>query len=127
LREKIGATESLGYDTESAEGVVTAIVRDGREVDRLEAGQSGAVVLNQTPFYGESGGQVGDTGTMSGEGVRFRVDDTHKRAGDVVVHSGTWEKGTLRVGAPLALEVEHRRRTLIRANHSATHLLHEAL
>ena len=127
LREKVGATEFLGYDTESAEGVVAAIVRDGREVERLEAGASGAIILNQTPFYGESGGQVGDIGTMSGEGVRFRVADTQKRAGDLIVHSGTVEAGVLRVAAALALEVDHARRNLIRANHSATHLLHEAL
>ncbi len=127
LREKVGATEFLGYDTESAEGVVAAIVRDGREVESLKAGESGAIILNQTPFYGESGGQVGDTGSMSGEGVRLRVADTQKRAGDLLVHSGTVEEGVLRNGAPLGLEVDHRRRSLIRANHSATHLLHEAL
>lgn len=127
LREKIGATEFLGYDTESAEGVVAAIVRDGQEVESLKAGEGGAIILNQTPFYGESGGQVGDTGLMSGEGVRLRVADTQKRAGDLIVHSGTLEQGVLSVGAPLALEVDHGRRSLIRANHSATHLLHEAL
>ena len=127
LREKVGATEFLGYDTESAEGVVAAIVRDGREVESLKAGESGAIILNQTPFYGESGGQVGDTGSMSGEGVRLRVADTQKRAGDLLVHSGTVGEGVLRNGAPLGLEVDHRRRSLIRANHSATHLLHEAL
>jgi alanyl-tRNA synthetase len=127
LREKVGATEFLGYDIESAEGVVAAIVRDGREVESLEAGESGAVVLNQTPFYGESGGQVGDTGVMRGEGVRLRVADTQKRAGDLFVHSGTVEDGVLRKGAALALEVDHQRRSLIRANHSATHLVHEAL
>jgi alanyl-tRNA synthetase len=127
LREKVGASEFLGYDTERAEGVVTAIVRDGREVERLGAGESGAIILNQTPFYGESGGQVGDTGVMRGEGVRVRVADTQKRAGDLLVHAATVEEGVLRVGAPLALEVDHTRRSLIRANHSATHLLHEAL
>ena len=127
LREKVGATEFLGYDTETAEGVVQAIVRDGREVESLKAGESGAVVLNQTPFYGESGGQVGDTGVLRGEGVRVRVTDTQKRAGDLFVHSATVEEGVLRKGAALALEVDHARRSLIRANHSATHLLHEAL
>jgi alanyl-tRNA synthetase len=85
------------------------------------------VVLNQTPFYGESGGQVGDTGIMTGEGVRFRVTDTQKRAGDVFVHSGVVEEGTLKPGLPLTLDVDHARRSAIRANHSATHLLHEAL
>jgi alanyl-tRNA synthetase len=127
LREKAGASEFLGYETETAEGVVAALVRDGKEVDALRAGESGAVVLNQTPFYAESGGQVGDTGVMRGDGVRFSVADTQKKAGDVFVHSGTVERGTLKVGAALTLEVDHSRRSGIRRNHSATHLLHEAL
>ena len=127
LREKAGATEFLGYETERAEGVVAALVKDGKEVPALKAGESGAVVLNQTPFYAESGGQVGDTGVMLGDGVRFKVTDTQKKAGDVFVHSGSVEEGTLKVGAPLALEVDHARRSAIRQNHSATHLLHEAL
>ena len=80
LREKLGATEFLGYETESAEGVVAALVRDGKEVAALKKGESGAVVLNQTPFYGESGGQVGDTGVLTGDGVRFKVTDTQKAA-----------------------------------------------
>ncbi|MGD0025125.1 MAG: alanine--tRNA ligase [Xanthobacteraceae bacterium] len=127
LREKLGTTEFLGYETESAEGVVAALVRDGKEVSALKEGESGAVVLNQTPFYGESGGQVGDTGSMTGDGVRFRVTDTQKHVGDVFVHLGTVEEGTLTAGAALALEVDHGRRGAIRKNHSATHLLHEAL
>jgi alanyl-tRNA synthetase len=127
LREKAGPTEFLGYETESAEGVVAALVRDGKEVAELKKGVSGAVVLNQTPFYGESGGQVGDTGVMTGEGVRFKVIDTQKHAGDVFVHTGTVEEGTLKPGVALALEVDHKRRGAIRKNHSATHLLHEAL
>ncbi len=127
LREKLGPTEFLGYETERAEGVVAALVKDGKEVAELKQGESGAVILNQTPFYGESGGQVGDTGTMRADGVRFRVTDTQKRAGDLFVHSGTLEGGTLKVGAALALEVDHARRSAIRQNHSATHLLHEAL
>jgi alanyl-tRNA synthetase len=127
LREKLGATEFLGYETETAEGVVGALVKDGHEVESLKAGESGAIVLNQTPFYGESGGQVGDLGVMTGEGVRFRVTDTQKKAGDLFVHLGTVEQGTLKAGAALQLEVDHARRSAIRANHSATHLLHEAL
>jgi alanyl-tRNA synthetase len=127
LREKLGGTEFLGYETERAEGVVAALVRDGAEVAALQAGESGAVVLNQTPFYGESGGQVGDTGVMKADGVRFRVTDTQKHAGDVFVHIGTVEEGALQVGAALALDVDHTRRGAIRQNHSATHLLHEAL
>jgi len=127
LREKVGATEFLGYDTETAEGVVAALVKDGQEVSTLKKGESGAVVLNQTPFYGESGGQVGDTGTMSADGVCFHVASTQKKLGDLFVHSGTVEEGALKVGMPLALTVDHGRRSAIRQNHSATHLLHEAL
>jgi alanyl-tRNA synthetase len=127
LREKLGATEFLGYDTESAEGVVTALVKDGKDADSLKSGETGSIVLNQTPFYAESGGQVGDTGLLTGEGVKFRVSDTQKKAGDLFVHVGTVEQGTLKVGTPLQLEVDHGRRSSIRAHHSATHLLHEAL
>jgi alanyl-tRNA synthetase len=127
LREKVGATEFLGYETERAEGVVAALVRDGKEVDALKKGESGAIVLNQTPFYGESGGQVGDIGVMRGDGVLVKITDTQKHAGDVFVNSATVEEGTLKVGAALALEVDHTRRSAIRKNHSATHLLHEAL
>jgi alanyl-tRNA synthetase len=127
LREKLGAAEFLGYDTEIAEGVVTALVKDGKEIDSAKAGDSVAIVMNQTPFYAESGGQVGDTGILSGDGVRVRVTDTQKKAGDLYVHLGTVEQGTLKLDLPLQLEVDHARRTSIRANHSATHLLHEAL
>jgi alanyl-tRNA synthetase len=127
IKDRVGATEFLGYDTETAEGVVAALVRDGVEVATLEAGDSGFVILNQTPFYGESGGQMGDTGTMTGEGVALVVRDTLKRAGDVLAHTVTVESGSLKIGQALSLTVEHGRRGAIRANHSATHLLHEAL
>jgi len=127
LREKVGATEFLGYETETAEGVVAALVKDGKEVPALSKGETGAVILNQTPFYAESGGQIGDTGMLSADGVRFRVTDTQKKAGDLFVHSGMVEQGSLKLGAALLLKVDHARRTAIRRNHSATHLLHEAL
>jgi alanyl-tRNA synthetase len=127
LRDKVGATDFLGYETEAAQGVVAALIRDGKEVTALAKGGAGAVVLNQTPFYGESGGQVGDIGIMTADGVRFRVTDTQKKAGDLIVHSGVVEAGSLKSGLALALEVDHGRRSAIRANHSATHLLHEAL
>ena len=107
--------------------MVGALVKDGAAVDQLKTGESGAIVLNQTPFYAESGGQVGDTGMMTGDGVRFRVTDTQKKAGDLFVHLGTVEQGTLKAGAALQLDVDHGRRASIRAHHSATHLLHEAL
>jgi len=127
LREHVGGTDFLGYETDSAAGAVAALVRDGKAVTTLKQGESGAIILNQTPFYAESGGQVGDTGAMTGEGVRFAVTDTQRRAGDLYVHLGKVEQGTLKVGTPLSLEVDHERRDAIRKNHSATHLLHEAL
>jgi alanyl-tRNA synthetase len=127
LREKVGATEFLGYETESAEGVVAALVRDGKEVPELKHGESGAVIMNQTPFYGESGGQVGDSGELRREGVRLAVTDTQKKAGDLVAHLVKVEQGAVKVGDPLLLVVDHARRAAIRQNHSATHLLHEAL
>ncbi|MGB6286521.1 MAG: alanine--tRNA ligase [Xanthobacteraceae bacterium] len=127
LREKLGPTEFLGYETESAEGVVSAVLRDGKEVGALKKGESGVVILNQTPFYGESGGQVGDTGVMTADGIRFKVIDTQKYAGDLYAHIGSVEEGTVKPGAALALEVDYDRRSDIRRNHSATHLLHEAL
>jgi len=127
LREKFGGTDFLGYETETAAGVVVALLHDGKEAGALRKGESGAVLLNQTPFYAESGGQVGDNGVMIAEGVRFKVTDTQKHAGDLFVHFGTVEEGTLKVGAALDLEVDRARRGAIRKNHSATHLLHEAL
>jgi alanyl-tRNA synthetase len=127
LREKHGATEFLGYDTENAQGVVSALVRAGVEVATLNKGETGAVMLNQTPFYAESGGQVGDTGLMTADGARFRVTETQKKAGDVFAHIGVVEEGSLKPGLALTLDVDHTRRSAIRASHSATHLLHEAL
>ncbi len=96
LREKIGATEFLGYETESAEGVVAALVKDGKEVSELKKGEIGAVVMNQTPFYGESGGQVGDTGMMRRDGLKLTVSDTQKKAGDLFAHLVKVEQGTVK-------------------------------
>jgi alanyl-tRNA synthetase len=127
LREKLGATEFLGYDTEKAEGVVTAIVRDGASIDRASTGETVSIVVNQTPFYGESGGQMGDTGTISGEGFAFEVTDTQKKANGVFVHVGKVTAGSIAPGAPVELKVDHARRKRLRSNHSATHLIHEAL
>jgi len=126
-----GATDFLGYDTETAEGQVLALVVDGKAVDSLKAGQSGWIVLNQTPFYGEAGGQVGDTGwlrRLEDEDDSATVSDTQKMAGGkVYAHHVTVDRGTFAKGDALQLEVDHGRRSAIRANHSATHLLHEAL
>jgi alanyl-tRNA synthetase len=128
IRERVGASEFLGYDTESAEGEIRALVSGGKEVKSLKAGEEGQIVLNQTPFYGESGGQVGDTGVIrTAGGAVFQVTDVQKKLGDVFVHVGRLEKGTLKTGDGVELLVDHARRTAIRANHSATHLLHEAL
>ncbi|MBC8036191.1 MAG: alanine--tRNA ligase, partial [Rhizobiales bacterium] len=128
IRERAGATEFLGYSTERAEGIVRALVADGKEVSTLTKGQQGAIVLNQTPFYGESGGQTGDHGIIkTAEGAIFRVTDTQKRVGDLIVHLGHVEEGTVKLAAAAELIVDHARRSGNRQHHSATHLLHEAL
>jgi alanyl-tRNA synthetase len=130
LKERVGATEFLGYEAEKSEGVVTALLKNGVESFSLKKGERGAVVLNQTPFYGESGGQVGDTGELKGPGLLFRVEATHKKLGDLIVHEGVLEEAGedgLVEGATLVLDVDHARRRATRANHSATHILHEAL
>ncbi|MDA7429796.1 alanine--tRNA ligase [Primorskyibacter aestuariivivens] len=127
LADTHGATDFLGYDTEVAEGQVLALVKDGAAVDALQPGEEGWMIVNQTPFYAESGGQVGDSGTYlkpEGNGV---IADTQKMAGGLFAHKVTPEKTALAKGDPLELRVDHARRTNIRANHSATHLLHEAL
>ena len=130
LREKYGATEFLGYDTETSEAIVQTIVRGGSEVTELAVGESGEIVLNQTPFYAESGGQVGDTGLLrrasDGE-IVAEVTATHKHAGDLFVHTVQVTTYGLKSGESVRLDVDHTRRSAIRANHSATHLLHEAL
>ena len=127
LREKHGATDFLGYATEKAEGVVAALVREGLEVAEAGEGDDVALVANQTPFYGESGGQVGDTGTIRGEGFEISIIDTQKKADGLFVHLGRIVKGKVAAGAVVEMEVDHARRARIRANHSATHLVHEAL
>ena len=126
LADKLGPTEFLGYETETAEGEIKALLVDGAEVDAIAAGQDGIVVVNQTPFYGESGGQVGDSGVIKGEGIAADVLDTGKHHG-VFAHKVKVTQGTLKRGQAVELLVDHGRRSSIRANHSATHLLHEAL
>ncbi|QXT38603.1 alanine--tRNA ligase [Gymnodinialimonas ceratoperidinii] len=124
IAEKHGVTEFLGYDTEVAEGQVLALVQDGATVDAATG--SVTVVVNQTPFYAEAGGQVGDTGVIRTESGVVTVTDTRKVA-DVFLHIGEVSEGEIKVGQGAELTVDHERRTTIRANHSATHLLHEAL
>ncbi len=115
-----------GYERLSANGRVAALLRDGQPVDSLAAGEEGEVVLDRTPFYAESGGQVGDTGELSAEGVRFTVIDTQKR-GAAHAHRGRLAAGAIRIGDELLAEVEGERRRATALNHSATHLLHAAL
>ena len=128
LREKVGATEFLGYETDIAEARVVAIVVEGKPVGRIEAGAKASLILNQTPFYGESGGQMGDTGAIfTAEKAEFAVADTLKKAGDLHVHIGTLVRGKLAVGDAVEMRIDGKRRRALRANHSVTHLLHEAL
>ena len=127
LKEKLGATEFLGYETEQAEGVVQAIAKDGTSVDSAQAGESVQVVVSQTPFYGESGGQMGDTGVMSTDNAKVAVSDTQKRGEGLFVHVAKVAEGKLKVGDAVILTVDHARRSRLRSNHSATHLLHEAM
>jgi alanyl-tRNA synthetase len=127
VRERTGATEFLGYTAETAEGAITAIVVDGAESDSASAGTDVTFVANQTPFYAESGGQQGDRGTVAFDGGVVDVTDTQKKLGDLHVHIGRVREGTLSVGMTANFTVEGPRRSALRAHHSATHLLHEAL
>jgi len=128
VRDDVGATEFLGYDTESAEGKIVALVADGKRVESASAGQEVAFVANQTPFYGESGGQVGDKGrAATADGAKLTVTDVQKKVSNLWVHLARVEEGTVSVGEDVVLEVDHERRSAIRGNHSVTHLLHRAL
>jgi alanyl-tRNA synthetase len=128
LRNTHGATEFVGYQSDTADGEVVAIVQDGTCVEEAGAGTAVSFIVNQTPFYAESGGQIGDTGHVSDhDGLAIDIDDTQKRLGDLHVLKGTVQAGTLRVGGLVTQTIDRARRDAIRANHSATHLLHEAL
>jgi alanyl-tRNA synthetase len=128
LDDKLGATEFLGYETDVAEGRVVALVVDGKPVERIEAGTKAQLLVNQTPFYGESGGQMGDSGVIfTSTGAEFQVADTLKKAGELHVHVGTLTHGKLAVGDAVELRIDGERRRRLRANHSVTHLLHQAL
>ncbi|HMO67935.1 MAG TPA: alanine--tRNA ligase [Novosphingobium sp.] len=128
IAERVGATEFTGYTASTAEAQVVALVKDGKEVASAAAGESVAVIVNQTPFYGESGGQSGDAGTITGaNGLRIDVADTAKPLGRLHAHNGTIAAGSLSVGDTVRLDIDTARRDAIRANHSATHLLHAAL
>lgn len=128
IAEQHGGTEFTGYTAEEGEGVVVALVKDGGEIPDAKAGDDIIILTNQTPFYGESGGQMGDAGMVSGaDGFHATVSDTSKPLGRLHAHHAHIEKGSIAVGDTIHLEVEGSRRTQLRANHSATHLLHKAL
>jgi len=127
LREKIGATEFLGYEHDKSEGIVLSLIKKGKEVKEINEGDEAELVANQTPFYGESGGQIGDTGYISNSKSNFQVIDTQKKLGDLYVHRGKVVSGKIKIKDAIVLSIESERRTNIRACHSATHLMHEAL
>ena len=127
IKDRLGATDFLGYSTDKAEGVVTLILKNNKEVQDLQKNDEGIIITNQTPFYGESGGQVADTGIISKETFEFEVSDVQKKLGDLFVHYGKVKKGSIKLQDSVELKIDTQRRNNIRAYHSATHLLHEAL
>ncbi len=127
VREKLGATEFLGYETNQAEGVVLSLFKDNKEVDQLNSGEEGMIIVNQTPFYGESGGQVGDVGEIISGEFKFEVSDVQKKLGDLFVHYGKVKSGSIKLNNNVEMKINVLRRDNIRAYHSATHLLHESL
>ena len=127
IKDRLGATDFLGYSTDKAEGVVTLILKNNKEVQGLQENDEGIIITNQTPFYGESGGQVADTGIISNEVFEFEVSDVQKKLGDLFVHYGKVIKGSVKLKDSVELKIDTQRRNNIRAYHSATHLLHEAL
>ncbi|MDC0142739.1 alanine--tRNA ligase, partial [Candidatus Pelagibacter sp.] len=127
IRDRLGATEFLGYETNSAEGVVLSLLKDNKEVKNLKSGDEGILIANQTPFYGESGGQIGDTGKITSGEFNFEVTDVQKRLGDLFVHYGKVVGGSVKLNDNVEMKIDVERRDNIRAYHSATHLLHESL
>jgi alanyl-tRNA synthetase len=127
IRDKLGATDFLGYATDKAEGEITLILKDNKEVEYLQKDDEGIIITNQTPFYGESGGQVADTGIISTESFEFEVSDVQKKLGDLFAHYGKVKKGSIKINTNIELKIDIERRNNIRAYHSATHLLHESL
>ena len=127
IKNRLGATDFLGYSTDKAEGVITLILKKNKEVKSLQENDEGIIITNQTPFYGESGGQVADRGTISNENFEFEVSDVQKKLGDLFAHYGKVKKGSIKLNDNVELKIDITRRNNIRAYHSATHLLHESL
>ena len=127
IKDKVGPTEFLGYEYEHAEAVIQKIVKNNKEVEKLNDGDEGIIILNQTPFYGESGGQVGDSGTIKSGETIFEVNDVQKKLGNLFVHYGKMRNGNLKINENVELKIDVEKRNNVRAYHSATHLLHESL
>jgi alanyl-tRNA synthetase len=127
IKDRLGATDFLGYETNKAQGVITLMLKGSKEVDSLKKNDEGIIITNQTPFYGESGGQIADTGTIIANNFKFEVTDVQKKLGDLFVHYGKVQKGSIKQNDNVELKIDTERRSDIRAYHSATHLLHESL
>ena len=127
IRDKLEPTEFLGYEKNQAEGIVLSLLKDNKEVQRLNKDDEGMIIINQTPFYGESGGQVGDIGQIISGDFKFEVSDVQKKLGDLFVHYGKVIDGSVKVDDSVEMKINIERRNNIRAYHSATHLLHESL
>jgi len=127
IKDKIEPTEFLGYETDQAEGVILSLIKDNKEVKSLNNGDEAIIIVNQTPFYGESGGQVGDIGYIVSGEFKFKVNDVQKKLGDLFAHYGKVESGTINLNDSVEMKIDIKRRENIRAYHSATHLLHESL
>ena len=127
IKDRLGATDFLGYETNKAEGVVLSLLKNNKEVKQLKENDEGTIITNQTPFYGESGGQVGDTGKIFSGNFKFEVYDVQKKLGDLFVHYGKVKSGSIKLNDAVELKIDIERRDNIRAYHSATHLLHESL
>ena len=127
IKDKISVTEFLGYETNQAEGVVLSLLKNNKEVDELKSGDEGILIVNQTPFYAESGGQIGDKGEISSGEFKFEVSDVQKKLGDLFVHYGVVKSGSIKIDQSVEMKIDTIRRDNLRAYHSATHLLHESL
>ena len=127
IKDKIGPTEFLGYKSNQSEGVILNLLKDNKEVKKLSTNEKGIIITNQTPFYGESGGQLGDQGTIVSGNSVFEVEDTQKKLGDLFVHYGSVKSGEVKIKDVVEMKIDVERRDNLKAYHSATHLLHESL
>ncbi len=127
IKDRLGPTEFLGYETDQAEGIILSLLKDNKEVNELSENDEGMIILNQTPFYGESGGQVGDTGEIISGNFKLEITDVQKKLGDLFVHYGKVKSGSIKIKDNVEMKIDIDRRNNIRAYHSATHLLHESL